>query len=276
MPITWLYVPGDRPERFGKACASGADVVILDLEDAVDAVNKDRARDAVTEYLTDRRTGPRLHVRVNDVATDRGCADLAALADLRGLDAVRLPKIESPGDLAAVDAAFGARDLGAYALLESALGVANLHAVAAHPRVSGIALGEQDLATALSLSSEAAFDHLRLQAVLAAAAAGLGPVAMSVHPHVRDDEGLRASCLHGRGLGMLGRSAIHPRQIPVIRAAFRPSSQEVERAGEIVRTAERSERDGRGAWVLPDGSFVDLPIVARARTTLALAERLAD
>ncbi|TDD04175.1 CoA ester lyase [Nonomuraea deserti] len=281
-PVTWLYVPGDRPERFGKAVASGADVVILDLEDAVAPARKDEARANAVAYLRSRGDGPpgdaavQVHVRVNDLATGRGRADLEAVAELA--DGVRLPKVESPAVLDTVlgSAADPTAGAPAYALLESAAGIVAAREIAAHPRVAGVALGEQDLAAELAISDEHAMNHLRLQVVLAAAAAGLPPVPMSVHPDVKDAAGLLASCRAGRALGLFGRTAIHPRQIPVIRRAFRPDAEEVARAAEIVEAAERAERTDTGAIALPDGRFVDAPIVARARRTVALARRLAD
>ncbi|WP_101789410.1 HpcH/HpaI aldolase/citrate lyase family protein [Nonomuraea indica] len=274
--VTWLYVPGDRPERFAKAVASGADVVIIDLEDAVAPARKDEARANVAAYLRERGAaaptdGVEVHVRVNDLATQRGLDDLSELVDLPGLDAVRLPKVESPRTLDLLDHF----PVPAYALLESAAGIVRAAAIAAHPRVAGVALGEQDLAAELSITDASALDHLRLQVVLAAAAAGLPPVPLSVHPHVQDERGLLASCLAGRALGLFGRAAIHPRQLPVIRQAFAPTAEETARAREIVDAAERAERDGVGAVALPDGRFVDAPVVARARRTLALADRLA-
>jgi citrate lyase subunit beta/citryl-CoA lyase len=287
VPVTWLYVPGDRPERFAKAVASGADVVIIDLEDAVAPARKDEARANAVAYLRARRdtpaepspataasggvgvvaSAPQVHVRINDVATPRGLADLAAVGELA--DAVRLPKVGSP---AVLDAVGGAP---AYAVLESAAGILNARAIAAHPRVVGVALGEQDLAAELSITDESAMNHLRLQVVLAAAAAGLPPVPMSVYPHVSDEAGLVASCRAGRALGLFGRTAVHPRQIPAIRRAFRPTGEEEARAAEIVEAAERAERHEAGAVALPDGRFADAPVVARARRTLALARRLA-
>lgn len=277
-PVTWLYVPGDRPERFAKAVASGADVVIIDLEDAVAPARKDEARANVAAYLRERVAagagsptgGVEVHVRLNDLTTQRGLDDLSELVDLPGLDAVRLPKVESPRTLDLLDHF----PVPAYALLESAAGIVQAAAIAAHPRVAGVALGEQDLAAELSITDGSALDHLRLQVVLAAAAAGLPPVPLSVHPHVQDDRGLLASCLAGRALGLFGRAAIHPRQLPVIRQAFAPTAEETARAREIVDAAERAERDGVGAVALPDGRFVDAPVVARARRTLALAARL--
>jgi citrate lyase subunit beta/citryl-CoA lyase len=99
---------------------------------------------------------------------------------------------------------------------------------------------------------------------------------MSVYPDVKDEAGLLASCRAGRALGLFGRTAIHPRQIPAIRRAFRPTEEEAARAAEIIEAAELAERSGIGAIALPDGRFVDAPIVARARRTVALARRLAD
>ncbi|WP_211267159.1 HpcH/HpaI aldolase/citrate lyase family protein [Nonomuraea candida] len=273
LPVTWLYVPGDRPERFDKAVASGADVVIIDLEDAVAPARKDAARRNAADYLRERpgRPGVELHVRVNDPAGGRGRDDLAAVGELA--DAVRLPKVESAALLDAVAGLAGG--VPAYALLESAAGIVAAREIAAHPGVAGVALGEQDLAAELAVTDEQAMNHLRLQVVLAAAAAGLAPVPMSVYPDVKDEAGLLASCRAGRALGLFGRTAIHPRQIPVIRRAFRPTEEETARAAEIVAAAEEAERAGVGAVALPDGRFVDAPIVARARRTVALAERLA-
>jgi citrate lyase subunit beta/citryl-CoA lyase len=264
--VTWLYVPGDRPERFAKAAASGADVVIIDLEDAVDAGHKDQARANVLDYLSTRVPGtPAVHVRVNDLRTPRGRDDLAALADMP--DALRLPKVDTAGDLDGVPG-----ETPVYALLESARGIVNAEAIAAHPRVAGVALGEQDLAAELSVSDDRALDHLRLRVVVAAAAAGVGPVPMSVFTTVTDTEGLRASCAHGRALGMFGRTAIHPRQIPVIRAAFSPTPAEIAEARAVVEAAEAAGQTGVGAFVLPDGRFVDVPIVTKARRILAQAD----
>ncbi|MER7502662.1 CoA ester lyase [Nonomuraea pusilla] len=278
VPVTWLYVPGDRPDRFAKAAASGADVVIIDLEDAVAPARKDEARENVVAYLRRRAAtggaaapgGPAVHVRVNDLSGGRGLDDLAAVGDLA--DAVRLPKVDSPAVLGVLDGVAAP----AYALLESASGILHAAAIAAHPRVAGVALGEQDLAAELSVTGDAAMNHLRLQVVLAAAAAGLPPVPMSVYPRLDDEEGLLASCAAGRAIGLFGRTAIHPRQIPAIRRAFRPSAEETAAALEVVEAAERAQRSGAGAVALPDGRFVDAPVVARARRTLALAARLSS
>ncbi|MEQ3553343.1 CoA ester lyase [Pseudonocardia nematodicida] len=268
-PLTWLYVPGDRPERFAKAAASGADVVLVDLEDAVAPADKDRARDAVAEYLAGPLDGPPVHVRVN--AGDRLAADVHALAGLPGLAGLRLPKVESTDELDALVPLLP-DGLRLWPLLESARGLSEMDRIAAHPRVGGIGLGEQDLISALGITSVPALDHLRLRAVLAAATAGLPAPPMSVHPDVRDDDGLRDTTRHGRGLGMFGRSVIHPRQIPVVREAFAPTAAERDRARAIVDAAGATTS---GAIALDDGTFVDAPIVERALRVLDLDARLA-
>jgi len=268
-PLTWLYVPGDRPERFAKAAASGADVVLIDLEDAVAPAHKDDARAAAAAHLAGVPAGPPVHVRINH--GERGRADLEALAHLPGLAGIRVPKVETAAQLDAIGDLLP-EGLGIWVLVESARGIAAMEEIAAHPRVAGLGLGEQDLASALSLTAPAAIDHLRLRAVLAAAATGLPAPAMSVHANVRDDEGLLAGTRHGRELGMFGRSVIHPRQIPVVRRAFAPSADEVARARAIVEAAGAT--GARGALALDDGTFLDRPIVERARRTLDLAARL--
>lgn len=130
-----------------------------------------------------------------------------------------------------------------------------------------IALGEADLRADLGVRDDIGLDWSRSRVVLAARAAGLAPPAQSVFPDVRDLDGLWASCAHGRALGFLGRAAIHPRQLPVIDRAFRPTPREIEAAAEIVAAAVADE----GAQALPDGRFVDAAVVASARRTLALA-----
>ncbi|MEU0137940.1 CoA ester lyase [Streptomyces sp. NPDC006296] len=265
-PLTWLYVPGDRPEVVAKALGSGADVVIVDLEDAVAPERKEYARTATAELLSDPVTAdPRavpVHVRVH------GEADVRALAGLPGLSGIRLPKITHAASVHHVAAL--APGVPLYPLLESALAVEHAYSIAgAHHAVRGVALGEADLRADLGVRDDAGLDWPRSRVVVAARAAGLDPPVMSVFPDVRDLPALRSSCAHGRGLGLLGRAAIHPRQLPVIERAFRPTAREVEAAEEILE-ASRAEA---GAQALPDGRFVDAAVVAAAGRTLSLARR---
>ncbi|MFJ3923668.1 HpcH/HpaI aldolase/citrate lyase family protein [Streptomyces sp. NPDC090022] len=267
MILTWLYVPGDRPAVVAKALGAGADAVIVDLEDAVPASRKEYARAATAELLTARTPVP-VHVRINALESPWAGADLTALAGLRGLAGLRLPKISEPRQIATVADRSGGVAL--YALLESALGVERAYDIArAHPALHGLALGEADLRADLGVSAEAGLDWPRSRVVVAARAAGLAPPAQSVFPDIRDLEALEVSCARGRALGFLGRAAIHPRQLPVIERAYLPRPEEVTAAEEIVTAARRTP----GAVALPDGRFVDPAVVAAAHRTLSLHHR---
>ncbi|WP_320776262.1 HpcH/HpaI aldolase/citrate lyase family protein [Streptomyces sp. CRN 30] len=266
-PLTWLYAPGDRPHVVGRALASGADVVVVDLEDAVAPDRKEYARAATAELLTGSQPLP-VHVRVNALDGPWAAADLAAVAGLPGLSGLRLPKVVAPG--AVVRVAADAPGTPLYALLESALGVERAFAIAAaHPALRGIALGEADLRADLGVTGDPGLDWSRSRVVVAARAAELAPPCQSVHPDTRDLEGLAASCAHGRALGFLGRAAIHPRQLPVIERAYQPTAAELEAAEAVVKAAAVE----RGALALPDGRFVDAAVVAAAHRTLALSRR---
>ncbi|MGP4042771.1 HpcH/HpaI aldolase/citrate lyase family protein [Streptomyces sp. 2A115] len=265
IPLTWLYVPGDRPEMVGKALTSGADVVVVDLEDAVAPARKEYARAATAELLAEPPPTP-VHVRVNALDSPECEADLRTLVALPTLSGLRLPKVTSPTQV--VRTAELAPDIPLYALLESALAIEHAYAIAtAHPALRGIALGEADLRADLGVRDDTGLDWPRARVVLAARAAGLAPTAQSVYPHVSDLAGLATSCAHGRALGFLGRAAIHPRQLPVIERAYLPTDREIEAAEQIVKAAGA----GTGALTLPDGRFVDPALVAGARRTLALA-----
>jgi citrate lyase subunit beta/citryl-CoA lyase len=272
-PLTWLYVPGDRPETVSKALTAGADVVVVDLEDAVAPDRKRYAREATAERLSDPQSTP-VHVRVNSLAGPLAAADLAAIAPLPGLAGLRLPKVTAPAQITHVARTTARSEEGPppplYALLESALGIEHAHAIAtAHPGLRGIALGEADLRADLGVRHDGGLDWARSRVVVAARAAALPPPPQSVHPDIRDLEGLRASCAHGRALGFLGRAAIHPRQLPVIERAYLPTEQEIEQAETVLKAAEAHQ----GAQALPDGTFIDAAVVTQAHRTLSLAHR---
>lgn len=265
-PLTWLYVPGDRPHVVAKALVCGADVVVVDLEDAIAPDRKEYARAATVELLTEPQP-VRVHVRVNGSQGPWAAADLRAVAGLPGVSGVRLPKVTSAGEVVRAATCTGHR---LFALLETALGIEHAHAIAtAHPALRGISLGEADLRADLGVHGDAGLDWCRSRVVVAARAAGLGPPPQSVHPDIRDLDGLAASCAHGRALGFLGRAAIHPRQLPIIERAYLPTEAELEQAETIVKAATAE----RGAQALPDGRFIDAAVVAAARRTLSLVAR---
>ncbi|MBP2581461.1 citrate lyase subunit beta/citryl-CoA lyase [Streptomyces sp. PvR006] len=259
--LTWLYAPGDRPDVVRKALVSGADVVIVDLEDAVAPHRKAYALEATADLLTDPHPVP-VHVRVH---TPR---DIPTLALLPGLHGLRVPKVTHATDIhRLVDLAPG---LPLYPLLENALAVEHAYAIAtAHPAVRGIALGEADLRADLGVREDCALDWSRGRVVVAARAAALPPPAQSVHPDISDMDALAAGCARGRAMGFFGRAAIHPRQLPVIERAYLPTPEEVDAAREVVAAAGPEP----GALALPDGRFVDAAVVAGAHRTLALAAR---
>lgn len=269
--LTWLYVPGDRPSVVHKALRSGADVVLVDLEDAVAPGRKAYAREATAELLADGPPGPApVHVRINALDGPLAEDDVRALAHLPGLAGLRLPKVGAAAWLHRVAAWTGPRVPPLYALLESALGVERAYEIATgHPALHGLALGEADLRADLGVTSGSGLAYARSRAIVAARAAGLAPPPQSVHPDVRDTEGLARSCAEGRAAGFLGRTAIHPRQLPVIEEAYRPTQAEIAAAEEVVAAAATDA----GALALPDGRFVDAAVVAAARRTLDLARR---
>jgi citrate lyase subunit beta/citryl-CoA lyase len=267
--LTMLYVPGDRPDRFGKALDSAADVVILDLEDAVALPGKARARAAVCEFLSAEQPKP-VQVRVNDLRSAAGREDVEALAGLPGLAGIRVPKVESGAELE-VCAGLG---VPLHPLIESALGVEAAFSIAsAHPLVASVGLGEADLRSELGVADEAGLAWVRGRIVVAARAAGLPRPAMSVYPRLGDPAGLERSCRLGRALGFRGRMAIHPEQLPVIERAFRPAADEVEAAEVLLAAVESAALDDRAVAVLPDGRFADRAMVEAARETVALVRR---
>jgi citrate lyase subunit beta/citryl-CoA lyase len=264
--ITLLYVPGDQPARVAKALVSDADVVIVDLEDAVRPEAKAEARDNLASLLGGVDPSRGLQVRINALTTTWVDQDLAAVSALPSEVGVRIPKCEDPLALEDLDRRLGSRPL--HLLVESALGVEMAYAVTQCVGVASIGLGEADLRADLGVNEDAGLLWARSRVVNAAAAAGLPPPTMSVFPDVADLDGLRRSCEVGRGLGFLGRAAIHPKQLPVITEAFRPSEVDVARARELVAAAADAEA---GAVLTADGRFVDEAVLRQARRTLALA-----
>lgn len=272
--LTALYVPGDRPDLFDKAVASGADAVLLDLEDGVAPAAKARARESVVAWLSARsdatvRARPAVQVRVN--ADSALALDCAALRSVGTGVHVRLPKVESAIDVANVVARLGATSR-VTALLESALGVQRAAEVAAHPAVVALALGEVDLASDLRSAEPAVLDHARLTVLFAARAAGLPVPMLSVYPNIDDLDGLRRDTERGRELGLRGRVAVHPKQLPIIRTVFAPSDDSVRWATQVVAAMT----DGGGVTTLADGSMVDPAMLDRARDIMALQAVLVD
>ncbi|SDC99734.1 HpcH/HpaI aldolase/citrate lyase family protein [Glycomyces harbinensis] len=256
-PLTALYVPGDRPERFEKAVASGADVVILDLEDAVPDRSKADALANVVEWLASPPAEVSIQVRVNE----RAAHEIRAVRATGAAVGLRIPKVEDPRRLDAVAVLAGGLPLTA--LIESARGIEAAAAIAAHPAVHEVALGEADLASDLGSADPLVRDQLRVRLLVAARAAGLPAPMLSAYPAIGDLDGLRADTERGRALGLRGRVAVHPKQLAVIKEVFAPDEEERAWAREVVDALE-----GGGVATLADGQMVDPAMLGRARRLL--------
>ncbi len=256
---TLLFVPGDRPERFDKAAAAGADLVVVDLEDAVTQEHKDQARAHAVAWLSGGGSGA---VRINASDTDEHADDVSALAGLAR--PVLVPKAEDPRSLREIARLLGP-NTALLALIETATGILRAPEIAAVDAVQRLVFGSFDLAAQLGVSPD---DRLALQSarsalVLASAAAALPAPVDGVTADVTDDGRLADDVAHAVRLGFGGKLCIHPRQVPVARAALRPSAEDVAWARTVVDAA------GSGGVALVDGRMVDKPVVDRARRILA-------
>lgn len=266
-----LYVPAIRPDRFDKAASAGADVVIIDLEDSVPPDRKDAARLAAADYLSTRPPAPTV-VRVNGTGTPWHTDDLSALQGVTGnLSGVRLPKAEQVDQVRRLTDTLG--PIPVHLIVESALGVERIFDLAHTAGVASVGLGEADLRSHLGITSRDGLDWVRSRLIVAAAAAGLPPPLMSVWTAIKDLDGLADSCRDGKAQGFVGRNAIHPSQIPVIRDAFTPTDGEVARARAVLDALATAAGQGSGVAVLPDGSMVDKAMRAAAERIVALADR---
>ncbi|QJU55250.1 CoA ester lyase [Herbiconiux sp. SALV-R1] len=262
---TALFVPGDRPDRFGKALASGADLVIVDLEDAVAADRKALAREAVVEAVAAHPSS--FVLRVNGAASPEHTADLELLATIGGgLVGVALAKTESPDAIEAVRMRAG--DAGIIPLVESAAGLAAAPALAQTPGVARLALGGIDLALDLDTTAPEVVDIARFQLTLASRVAGLAGPLDSPSVEFTDLDPVRAAAARARSFGFGGKLCIHPRQLDAVREAFAPTADEVAWAERILA----AEGDGEGVASV-DGTMVDRPVTERARRIRAAVER---
>jgi citrate lyase subunit beta / citryl-CoA lyase len=263
---TFLFAPGDRPDRFAKAAGAGADIVVLDLEDAVAPEGKRHARENVRGWLSQ---GNQVVVRINGIGTPWHADDLAMVADHAGpLAAVMVPKAADPGLLTFLGAALPT-GTGIIPLIETAAGVLNAAAVCAAPGVLRPAFGSVDLAVQLGVDhrAHAAFQHARSMLALAAAAAGCAAPVDGVTTDIADEAGLRADLAQASALGFTGKLCIHPRQVALSNQYLSPSSEELDWARRVLTTGQ-----GDSARAL-DGQMIDRPVVLRAEAVLARASR---
>lgn len=267
-PLTYLFVPGNRPERFAKALASGADRIIIDLEDAVAPADKAAARAAIAEWMAGAGEARRnLLLRINDAATDWHDEDLA-LARAAQAACVMLPKCEAPSQVAAVLAQL-VSSAGVLPLIETARGMVALHEIASVPGVTRLAFGSLDYIADLDIpAGSLALDYAAAQIAVASRAAGLPPPVAGVTPEL-DAARVAADMAHARSLGFGAKMCIHPSQVAVVRAALTPSAQELAWAQRVLQAWKAST----GGALQVDGKMVDRPVVLKAERIAAQAAR---
>ncbi len=266
IPRSYLFVPADRPERFAKALACGADTVIVDLEDAVAPADKARARSHLVQWLAlacDPGLPP-VVVRINAADTEWFRDDLAACRG-PGVQAIMLPKSERVDMLAQTALATGVRLI---ALVETALGFDNLRAIANAPEVLRIAFGSIDFQLDLGITGDGEeLLAFRSQLVLASRVAGLPPPIDGVSTSIRDAAEVTADASRARRLGFGAKLCIHPAQVQAVNLAFSPGEQELAWARRVVEAAAGAG----GAAVAVDGKMVDRPVLLRAQGLLRQA-----
>lgn len=264
-----LFVPGDRPERFLKAAASGADAIILDLEDSVAPTRKDAARDAVAAYLAESAAVLRF-VRINPVDSGLLAADLRAA---HGADGLMLPKAEGLSTLAAL----GERLPPVLPIAtETPSAIFGLGDYARSPvPLAGLTWGAEDLPAAIGAETSrepdgrytAPYETARSLLLFAAHAAGV-PAIETVFPDIKNIDGLAAYAARGRRDGFTGMMAIHPAQVEVINRAFTPTADAITHARRVVEAFAAAPEAGA---LQVDGKMIDLPHLKQARRVLALA-----
>ncbi len=260
---SYLFVPADRPERYAKALGCGADVVIVDLEDAVAPAGKLQAREALHAWLAE--TPAPVFVRINGVDSAWFGDDLAICGHASVLG-VMLPKAERTADLARIASSAPGKRL--LPLIETAAGLDRARELAAAPGVERLAFGSIDFQLDLSIDGDAdELLYFRSHLVLASRLGGCLPPVDGVSTAIDDLRLLESDTEHARRLGFGAKLCIHPRQVAIVNRAFTPSDEAREWARRVI---EASERSG-GAAVAVDGKMVDRPVLLRAQRILAEA-----
>lgn len=287
---SWLFIPGDSEKKLAKADATGADALILDLEDSVSAENKPRGRELVAAFLRDRPPGARtsqLWVRINPLDGDLALGDLSAVVG-HAPDGIMLPKCTGPADILRVSHYLDALEAQAGVAAGSIRIVPVASETAAAPftlgeyaaakldRLLGLTWGAEDLATALGASTNQdpaggwalTYRLVRSLTLLGAKAAGVQAID-TLYVDFRDEEGLRATSRAARAEGFTGRLAIHPAQVAAINESFLPSAEEIAHARRVVEAFAAAPGAGT---VAIDGRMTDLPHLTQAQAVLALAD----
>jgi citrate lyase subunit beta/citryl-CoA lyase len=258
MRRSYLFVPGNRPDRYAKACATRAHAVIVDLEDAVAPAEKAGARDALRNWLSAERP---LFVRVNAPGSDWFDDDVASCVS-RGVAGIVLPKAERAEDVVRVRAASADRPV--FPLIESARGLWNALAVAQAPHVGALMFGSLDYQADLGTTDDDLL-HARSQLVLVSRVAGIEAPVDGVTQSIDDPELLRRDCHRARQLGFAAKLCIHPSQVDVVNRCLGPDENDIAWAHRVVDAFAASS----GNAALLDGKMIDRPVLLRAQAMLA-------
>lgn len=264
---SFLFVPGNRPERFAKALASGADAVVLDLEDSVPLQEKAEACDAIRAQWSQLKVeSSAVVIRMNSPETEWGKSDLEKLQDLSGLAGLMVPKCESAEMLHQVSNAFPGVSI--LPIIESAAGYLNLRGIAQAKQVSRLVVGHIDFLadTGLQCSDDhQELNSLRFEVAMCSRISNLAPAVDGVTVSVDDEALIRRDTERSLRFGFGAKLCIHPKQIQVVHATLAPTIEQIDWARRVITAME----DSGGAAVQLDGKMVDLPVVLQAQRILA-------
>lgn len=270
---SYLFVPANRPERYAKALESGADAVIVDLEDAVALPQKEEARATLARWLRGNGPQPRLWVRINAADTVWHGDDLLTFSAL-SMAGIVLPKAEEAKTLSSIARRLGP-GRGLIALIESAAGLAAMREIAAVPGVQRLAFGSIDAQVDLGMQcgpEEEELMHFRMEMVIASRLAGIAPPIDGVTTDFNDDAFLARMVQRARRMGFGAKLCIHPKQVEGVRRGFMPGEQELAWAEEVMAAVRASD----GGAISLKGKMIDKPVILQAEKFLHQAGRLVD
>jgi citrate lyase subunit beta/citryl-CoA lyase len=287
---TALFSPGNRPDRVEKAVGSGADAVIIDLEDAVPLSEKENTRPLVRKML-DKHPGKRLYVRVNDLTTPYCKPDLGAVV-CSNLTGILFPKVESSEDIFEIDRLLcdaekkNGLEKGVIELMtlcESAKGLEEIYPIVSarpkHHQVSMVAFGAADytLDLGIALTREGKeLEYARSRIPIACRAAGImPPIDTPWMVDLKDIDGLCADARKAKAYGFQGKLVIHPNQIQPCHDVFTPTEEEIDEAKKIIDAFEEAERQGKAAIQL-EGKFIDYAVVEKAKRIYTLSQDIIE
>ncbi|MCC3346246.1 HpcH/HpaI aldolase/citrate lyase family protein [Psychrobacter sanguinis] len=273
-PRSWLFVPATRPERFIKAVNSGADAVILDLEDAVGRVEKSQARQNVAQFMQNRSiatsseaNGPSLWLRLNnDSQLEEDLQLCQSLAKHQVLAGVILPKVTN---VLPIQRTFKALTLPIVVQIESAQGITEISDIAKSEGVMAISYGRLDISNQLNLrvgsqAEQDFFDHLRIKLLLTCHTHGLIAPIESVYPDFKNEQGMTTTASYVSDLGFSGMLCIHPSQVAIVNQAFKATADQLAFATKVT---EHYQQTGDSIFAI-EGVMVDLPVILQCQRLL--------